>query len=345
MDGDRSAWKQMMVLTLGIALALWGVSGFILGRRMGETGFFYGPDYVVRSVMEGSAAEAAGIQIGDRVVSVDGIPAQELPMQSRQRERRVGEAATVVVEREGESLALNVRFGEILPEHRVRATRAMVVNLAFLAFGLWAYVSAGTPLALVLAWIGLTRAAGSFPGPHLGPRFEGIAASIQLLGLVAFSYLLLRLFMEVPRRRRILESGKIQKIFMGSMVLALLVCVVEVAIHPAWYMISGFILLALIAPVYLLLFIVVPWSWLNASHGERSDSGLSLMLLGYLVGLGPVILRLLVEAISGVTLPGSDWIPLVEVAVPFFLALGVMRQASRRNSGLSRSESLAAALS
>jgi hypothetical protein len=117
------------------------------------------------------------------------------------------------------------------------------------------------------------------------------------------------------------------------------------AIHPVWYMVSGFILMALIAPVYLLLFVMVPWSWFNASPVERRSSGLSLMLFGYLVGMVPVILRLILETAMNVPLPGSDWIPMVEVAVPVFLALGVRRHAVGRPASPVVTEPLAAALS
>ena len=59
-----------------------------------------------------------------------------------------------------------------------------------------------------------------------------------------------------------------------------------------------------------------------------------LMLIGFLIGLGPVILRLILEGPFGLTIPGSDFIPVVEIAVPFFLALGVVRHAAKGEASL-----------
>jgi hypothetical protein len=115
----------------------------------------------------------------------------------------------------------------------------------------------------------------------------------------------------------------------GGLAVVALTCIIEVAIHPAWYMVSCFLIMVIILPVYLLLLSVVPWRWFKASRADRRGTGLNLMILGFLLGLGPVILRLAVEAALGLTLPGSDWMPMVELAIPFFLALGVRRHASR----------------
>lgn len=314
-------------VVLGVLIALWGVMGFVMAPGYGETGFFYGPDYLVRTVMEGSPAESAGIRLGDRVKSVDGVPVETLPMQSRWQTRPVGATAEVVLDREGRTVTSSVTFGGTLPERRIRSTRELIVNIAFIAFGLWAYLSVGTSLAGLLVGIGFARGLASFPGPHLGPRFEGIGASIQMLGILAFTYLLLRLFLEVPRRRKILETGAALRVLWGGFLLGCGVCVAELALHPALYMISGFLLMALVLPVYLLLFVMVPWSWFNATEAERRETGLSLMLVGFLVGLGPVILSLSIQNGLGLTVPGGDFIPLVEVAIPLFLALGAIRHA------------------
>ena len=332
----RSAGRALWFL--GFFVALWGVVGFVMERGEGETGFFYGPDYLVRTVMEESPAEAAGVQLGDRVVSIDGTPVEDLPMQSRWRRRPIGATAEVALQRGGEALSIEVVFEEIPVERRVRSVRALIVNLAFIGFGLWAYLSVGTPLAFLLAGICLTRAMASFPGPHLGPRFEGIGASLQAMAIVAFSFLLLRLFLELPKPRRIVQSGTIQKVLWSGLLFTGLLCLAEVALHPALYMILGYILMALILPVYLLLLVLVPWSWVKATAAERRETGLSLMLLGFLVGLGPGILRLAIESTFGLTLPGSDFIPLVEVAIPFFLALGVRRHAENLGAPPGRSD-------
>lgn len=317
-----------LVSGLSLLVVLWGLAGFVMEPRYGETDFFYGPDYRVRTVTEGGPADEAGLQVGDRMVSVDGVPVEDLPMQSRWRTRPVGATADIEVTRDGRPITTAVTFGGLPAERRIRSIRELIVNVAFLGFGLWAYLSVGTPLSLLLVGIGIARGLGSFPGPHLGPRFEGIGASIQWLGLVVTTFLLLRFFLEVPQRRRVVEAGTADRVLWGALLLACGTCLAELVLHPALYMISGFVLLALLLPVYLLLFAMVPWSWLKASKAERRGTGMSLMMLGCIVGLGPVILSLIMENVLGLTIPGRDFIPLVEVAIPLFLALGTIRHAS-----------------
>jgi hypothetical protein len=142
---------------------------------------------------------------------------------------------------------------------------------------------------------------------------------------VGSAFLLFRFFLEVPRPWQILRRGKIQKILWGGFIFSGLVCVAELLFHPALYLISGFVLLGLTLPVYLPLLVMVPRSWLRATPEERSNTGMNLMMLAFLVGYGPGIIRLIVENLFGLAIPGSDFIPLTEVAFPLLLASAVIR--------------------
>ena len=48
--------------------------GWLLKSELGRSGLTFGPDAVVSAVAAGSPGEAAGVRIGDRLVSVDGEP-------------------------------------------------------------------------------------------------------------------------------------------------------------------------------------------------------------------------------------------------------------------------------
>jgi hypothetical protein len=327
--GNARMTKRVMAVLAG-SVAVWGVAGFALGWGHGYPGFFYGPGYTIQTLTEGGAAEAAGVLEGDRVLTMNGSLVESLPMQSRQSQRPIGATVPVSVQRGGEILSFDLTYQPLPANRRIRQVRSHVVNLAFLSFGLWAFLSAGTPLALLLLGFCLARAMAGFPGPHLGPQWEGLAANLQLLAMIGSAFLLLRFFLEVPRPAAILRRGKIQKILWGGLAFSGLVCLAELLVHPTLYLISGFLLLGLTLPAYLPLLVLVPRSWIRCTPEERRETGMSLIMLGFLVGYGPGIIRLIVENLFGLAIPGSDFIPLVEVAVPLFLASAVIRRGVTR---------------
>ena len=81
--------------------------------QQGRGGFTYF-DYAINHVEPGGAAEKAGLQVGDRVVSVEGIVVVEsLPLYSRwprDLSPRVGESLTMAVERAGEPLTFEIVY-------------------------------------------------------------------------------------------------------------------------------------------------------------------------------------------------------------------------------------------
>jgi RIP metalloprotease RseP len=68
-------------------------------------------DWQVREVTPGSAAAAAGIRSGDRIVAVDGVAVSTFEDMTREVRRRPGAEVPVTVERDGRRLELAVRLG------------------------------------------------------------------------------------------------------------------------------------------------------------------------------------------------------------------------------------------
>ena len=59
---------------------------------------------VIQSFAEGSVAEAAGVRVGDRIVSIDGEPVAEFRDITERVLMHPGEAIVLGVEREGERI-------------------------------------------------------------------------------------------------------------------------------------------------------------------------------------------------------------------------------------------------
>ncbi len=72
---------------------------------------------VVTQVVPGTAAAAAGVQVDDRVIRVNGAPiADEDDLGAHIGDREAGDAVELVLVRDGVELVLEVELGERTPE-------------------------------------------------------------------------------------------------------------------------------------------------------------------------------------------------------------------------------------
>jgi hypothetical protein len=81
---------------------------------------------------------------------------------------------------------------------------------------------------------------------------------------------------------------------------------------------GGYILLAIIAVIH---------SYLKAGPGERSTSGLNMMLIGMLIGFGPLVISILYHTIfpRAGDLPGERFWGMTMIAIPIGMALAMMK--------------------
>jgi carboxyl-terminal processing protease len=70
---------------------------------------------LVSRVIPQSPAEEAGIQVGDRLVSIDGTPAAEVGVaRVRERLRRTGDSVTLAMARGAQTLTVPLRLRDLL---------------------------------------------------------------------------------------------------------------------------------------------------------------------------------------------------------------------------------------
>ena len=103
MDSQTSRRHAVVLLIVAVAMLAWGVAGFIDRADSGRGGFTYSPDYVVNYVSGSGAASEAGLEIGDRVITVEGIAVEDLPLYSRwprSLAAKAGDTRRLVVERD-----------------------------------------------------------------------------------------------------------------------------------------------------------------------------------------------------------------------------------------------------
>jgi len=85
-----------MVNVVGIAVLAWSIAADAAAPRLGVSGVTHEAGCQVGEVAPGSAAEAAGLQVGDVITSVDGDPISDLRSLTQVvRSKRVGQKVVV----------------------------------------------------------------------------------------------------------------------------------------------------------------------------------------------------------------------------------------------------------
>ena len=100
-------------LTLAVLVLIWGILGVLDIGNVPYSGYSTDGDNNVIQVTAGSPAEAAGMQVGDRVQSVGGVAVEDTRAVFRQPRAEIGETRTIVVERDGQSMS-SMRSSQVI---------------------------------------------------------------------------------------------------------------------------------------------------------------------------------------------------------------------------------------
>jgi hypothetical protein len=318
---------RLWFLLAACALTAWSAVG-TFGNDSGYTNALYWPDYTIPWVEPGGVLDEAGFQPGDSVVSVEGIPVEELGMYSRwprSLSRRPGESLEMVVERDGERVRGLVVYRERPAGVRAMWLGASFVAMAFLWIGVGTLFTTPTAPAARLAVIGLVVGL-SAPGPDVG-TWKGVRDHVQLLAEILFLVVLVRFFLLFPRPPAWARRPLARALLWGPWVVLLGCLAVELAFHPRFYhSFGGFFGLLLLAYA-LALVTAVAVRALRTPREERRESGMSIIALGFAVVLLPNAVALAAWMVPGLSIPGAAYAPLLIALIPLAMALGILRQA------------------
>jgi len=324
--------RGRLVAVAAVALVAWAAVGFYQGLNGGFSGGLYDPEYAVPGVWPGGLADRSGFRAGDRVISVEGTPVEELGMESRWPRRlapRIGQSLRFVVERNGERVPIDVVYP---PPSRAAVNNrvsALLVGLAFLGFGLWAFFTVGSPPARTLASVSLAAgAAMAFGlGPSLG-SWNGVQGHISTACAVLMWILILRFFLTFPAPKRASETPLVHWVVYGAWAGLLVFLVAELVVHPALYYTTGSVASPLTLAYGVLILAAIIHTLVKTPRGELRRSGMYLILGGFVVAA--VVLT--ASFVSGPRL--ASWTRALAIgAIPLTMALAVRKQA---RSGLNQ---------
>ncbi len=325
----------------GAFVVVWAILGMMDVRSQSYSGYSSDFDNNVTQVEAGSPAEMAGMQVGDRVRVVNGVAVEDSRGMSVMPRARIGEMRTISVDRGGERSDLSLTYAAQPSSQTIGNYLFILVGLAFVAMGLWAFFTApGRPTKL-LAESGVFFGIALTGGPYLGASLLANLVGAIVFFSIAMAFATLLHFMLVfpdrpePNKRWVYGPA----VFMGLVILGLTLFQPDATsglnrivqlLFAVW--IFGYLGLALFHMVR---------TWARSSVEERSRHGLTLLLVGTGLGLG----LLLLSAFFGilfprVTIPGNQWIGLSLVLVPIACALAAVRS-GRAAGGVASGEAAA----
>ena len=330
---SHGSCQRALMLTSVVVLTVWGSVGLYRGLNTGFSGGLYDPEYRIPGVRSGGLADNSGFKPGDRVISIQGRPVEELGMESRWPRYlvpRIGESRRFVVDRNGERIPVDVVFPAPFAAAVNNRVSALLVGLAFLGCGLGAFLTVQNCHACALAHIGLAAgvAASLGLGPQLG-SWNGVQGHISTAANALMFILMLRFFVTFPTPKAVSQSRTAAWLVYGSWGCLLVFLRTELITHPVLYYATGSVAGPLTLAYATLILAAITHTLLKGSRTEKRESGMNWILGGFLVA----IVGTAVASLLPLNLPGwTDAI--VIVAIPLSMALAVRRHARRAVASL-----------
>jgi hypothetical protein len=318
----------------------WGLFGLMDQRNASYAGFDWSSAAVLR-VDAGSPAESAGLRVGDRLLSIGGVPVDNLRALQQQPRAAVGETRMLEVERTDASTGakttetIPLTYG---PEPAGDAATSLVialVGLIFLLSGIIAYVTAPSTTTFLFAVVGLCFGASMLPGPYIqAPAQRTFVSFVVFLALFSGFAALLHLMLVFPYRKEVIKQRWTRYLLYLPVAIVLLAETPAVLGGPstglpgvtlAYFngiVLLGYAVLSVLALVH---------SYVRANPTDRQNGGLNILLAGLIVGLLPIGATV-VAGMFGVRvdlLPGANYYQLTLVLIPASIALALVKGARK----------------
>jgi hypothetical protein len=284
----------------------------------------------VVQVEESGPAGLAGLTVGDQIVAVDGNLVGNPWFKPNLTRIGAGGTQRITVLRGDVEETVQVKWTSLPTGFWQPFLVDYLVTMAFLGFGLWAFLSSGTSGGLLLAVLGLSYGVANFRSPNLGALDTGICFLQQNLS-VFYTAVLFHFFLVFPKPKRV--AGRpvpwwlIYLPFLPFFVFSL----AEWGIYPDYldeyrtvmsFTDLFFMVAALAGLVH---------SWITLSGEERRATRFSWILWGFSGAFGPFLaLGLLGTVVGEFVIPGREYLPLLAALIPGSMAFAVVIGARSR---------------
>jgi hypothetical protein len=327
---DVSRFRKPLLVVAAV-LVVWGVLGALDIRNQTYRGFVTDGNNTITQVTDGGPADVAGLETGDYVRSIGGIAVEDLAAAVQRSRPEVNEVRTFEVERDGQVLSFDLAYAALPASNALVRYGVVLVGFLFLVFGVWAFLAAPTRRTMLLAALGIAFSAAFMAGPYFASAAVRTAVGVVVLLMVVVGFAILTHFLLVfPRRKRTLERrGMTWIVYAPAAVVGCLSMWFLVA-QPAATSAVNVFFRALFGLFVVLYFgaslIALVHSYVKADARDRAASGLNLLLMGAVVGLGPSLVISIVGLVAPqIVVPGAQFFPLLIGFLPVTLALAAVK--------------------
>ena len=322
MDASNTKTPLLIIAAL---ITIYGILGWLDVKNYAQGGWNTTPTNIVTEVLEGSPAEAGGLQAGDKILSLGGIATTDTKGLLARPRPKIGETWEFIVDRDGTEVSLNVTFGELVPERKFLAHAGFVAGFCFIGFTMWAFLRKQTDSTFALGLAGVLFSLAFITGPYVdNPTLRSVDNAVATL-LVWIGIASILNFLLVH-----LRSGGNRLVYIPGIAAGLFIVWRILAAPESTDTLNtvGSIFIGLCAAFYLLGSLYnVYQGFSGASAAERDARGLNLMLIGALVGLLPPFIGIAAGIVAPtLVLPGSNFYFLFFVAVPITWSIAVLKE-------------------
>jgi hypothetical protein len=321
--------SRRFIVPLGATLvAGWTIAGLVQMPHWPNDGYYADHQGTVAQVDSGGPAEAAGLLVGDEILSIEGVSVADLPAAPRRTYPKIGESQTLEIRRDEATATIALVLGPYSRSHRLARIFGCIVAFGFLGAAVWVSLTVATFTGLLFSTFGLFQAFALVEGPFVGAS-EGFAGLAEVTAGVASLSLLVHLFLFLPSPRKILNWPHLGKVVYGPLLIFLILGIAEVILDPRFYEAFSAATLGWVFAYLILLLWIFGHGWVTARPGERWESGMGIILVGLGITLAPQLLRLAAFfLLPDIVLPGTEYYSLFAVAIPVSMAIAIRRHQS-----------------
>lgn len=330
---DYARYKMLFSL-LAVVVFIWGLLGTLDIKNTPYTGYILSPDRTVRIVREDSPAASAGVKVGDIVTRINNIPVADFGSLAAQQRPSINSDGSITVKRGETEETLTFKYGTQPIVNLIAGFGATTLTaLAFLILGLMVYLKNPTRLSTSFCSMSLLFAAVLFNDPYFESSvIRRLVGGVMTILLAILFAVVLHYCLSFPQTKKIITARPWlrQAIYVivgafGVMVATIIITTPTITATRSTLLSLAF---SLVFGGYILLSVVaVVHSYIKASTQERSATGLNLMLLGMVIGFGPLLVSIIVHNINPHMgeLPGERFYGITLLAIPIGLAMAVMK--------------------
>lgn len=325
---NQSGKYSTILNVVGILFIIWGILGMMDAKNYTYAGYGTNDDWSVNNVEAGSPAEMAGLQVGDIIKSTGGISVTDTKALNQRERTKVGQTREILVDRNGEEVSLQLTYGGMTDQGKTNNMVGFIIGLLFVIIGLYSNYKHKSSLSSSFALFSICFGFLFLNGPYTGTGILSTIVGIINTSIVLYAFTRLVIYMlKYPPESSFINGKNNKMVYVPMLVILLIIIVLEVTqmdnsstLRMTMRLLFG----AFIIGYFLIALITLIKKYMNASADERNSKGLTMMLIGAVIGLVPILIYFTVSTLSpGTELPGNDYVFYTFAAIPIFFMLAL----------------------